>query len=96
MMPATPVPDHNICAEVYRPTVTPLCVFAPGRKSFTVIVRGQDWLHGVQPARFHARGAIFSALPLEKHGWDRTTAQLALVKRTAGDEAIWKLSRGDT
>jgi hypothetical protein len=95
MMPTAP--DHNICAAFAAPpAVTPLCVFAPGRKSFTAIVRGQDWLHGVQGARLHARAALFSALPLEKYGWDRTVAKLSLVRRTGADEALWKLSRSDT
>lgn len=70
-----------------RPLITPLHVLAAQRQWFDVIVR-RTW------SEHRAVDAIFDALPLEEHGWDRATAKATHIGNHRALYPIWRLERG--
>lgn len=91
MIPAFPVFEYRNVRlrtdSAEKPTITPLHIFAAHRESFDVIVR-----HNFQKPR--AIDAIFEALPLEEHGWDRETVIASHIGNSERRYPIWRLERG--
>ena len=66
--------------------VTPLCVFAPGKKEFRCIVR--KLALGDAALRL-----IFDDLALEDHGWDRLAATITRDGTSDDHFPIWLVMR---
>lgn len=66
--------------------VTPLAVFAAGRKTFDCIVRSHD--------KSEALELIFIALPLYGNGWRVDKTEIERVRR-CDEWPVWRISRGE-
>lgn len=91
-IPAFPLAEYRSNVRIHPHVeplalVTPLHVFAAHRESFDAIVR-QNW----QKPR--AIDAIFDALPLAEHGWNRATVKATHIGNSERRYPIWRLERG--